>query len=477
MMKNIFSVVLIGLSLLSFSSCNDFLTEIPTTSIPDEEAFESARDYDVALHGVYNYLGAAEFMGRDALAMSDVASDQSAHSVATSHFYDIFAYQVLETNTYIKDIWSYGYKVINFSARIIDASKTATDFSEEDIAAIDACVAQAYGLKALSEFILVNYFALPYSEANKSTLGIVNQEKTVLPGETIGRTTVEENYKLILSDIENAKKYFDKENVEDVGYFYMNRAAVSALEARVRLYMKDYDGAIAAAEEAIGLRGGSIVSTEESYKNMFYRLDISSEDLFVISKTETDYLTANSLNTLYKDYGVSVNETTRNEFASTDIRLSVLNVKNKDGEYEWTGGKLSGLLQNGQHLDIQNVPVLRLPEVYLNLAEAYAMKANYKEARKNLLEVASKRNPDLDENAIKEDASIIPLILKERRLELVQEGHRFFDARRSGEKIDVSNGDYTNFDIAKFVYPIPAKEVNAAAGVTQTPNWDANLPK
>ena len=105
------------------------------------------------------------------------------------------------------------------------------------------------------------------------------------------------------------------------------------------------------------------------------------------------------------------------------------------------------------------------------------MKANYKEARKNLLEVASKRNPDLDENVIKEDASIIPLILKERRLELVQEGHRFFDARRSGEKIDVSNGDYTNFDIAKFVYPIPAKEVNAAAGVTQTPNWDANLPK
>ncbi len=58
-----------------------------------------------------------------------------------------------------------------------------------------------------------------------------------------------------------------------------------------------------------------------------------------------------------------------------------------------------------------------------------------------------------------------------------QEGHRFLDARRLGEKISVGNGTYKNFDVSKFVYPIPAKEVNAGFGVVQTTSWDANLPK
>lgn len=469
-MKHIFSAALIGLSLLATVSCDDYLTETPTTSIPDTEAFLSARDYDVALHGVYNQLGRAEFMGRNALALGDVASDQSGHSVATSHFYNVFTYQILETNSYLNDIWSYGYKVINYSGRIIHAAEQATNFSETDQAAIHACVAQAYGIKALSQFILVNYYGLPYSEANKATVGVVNMEKPVQPDQKISRTTVEENYRQILSDISNAKKFYAKEGVKNVGVFYMNKAAVSALEARVKLYMQDYAGAVSAANEAIGLRSGSIVSSVESYQSLFYRLDISTEDIFVLSKTETDYLTANSLNTLYKNYGVSVNASAISQLDTADIRLSVLNGN-------WKGGKMSGLLQNGSHLDIQNVPVLRLPEVYLTLAEAYARTGQYQQAKASLLAVAAKRNPELDAVAIKADASILPLIHKERRMELMQEGQRFFDARRLGERISVSNGKFKNFDIAKFVYPVPAKEINSNAGVVQTPEWDANLPK
>lgn len=467
--NKIISAAFLGCVLLASVSCDDFLTETPTTSIPDEEAFLSPRDYEVALRGTYNTLGQAEFMGRNALAMADVASDQSAHSVATSHFYDVFNYQILETNSYLKDIWAYGYKVIDHSVRIISASKEATGFSESEMTSIHQTVAQAYGLKALSEFILVNYFGLPYSEANKSTVGIVNVEKQVQPFEKIARTTVEENYKLILSDIENAKAHYAEEGVEDAGAFFMNRAAVSALEARVRLYYQDYEGAIRAAKEALELRQGKIVSTAAEYQNMFYRLDISSEDIFVLSKTETDYLTANSLNTLFKDYGVSVNQATLDLFPATDIRRSVF-----DGD-SWNGGKLAGLLQNGNHLDIQNVPVLRLPEVYLTLAEALARTGRYAEAVEAYLAVAAKRDPALDAT-LGPDASILPLILRERALELVQEGQRFFDARRLGEKIDVADGSYPHFDIARFVYPVPVKEINSNAGVEQTPGWEENLP-
>ena len=76
-----------------------------------------------------------------------------------------------------------------------------------------------------------------------------------------------------------------------------------------------------------------------------------------------------------------------------------------------------------------------------------------------------------------EEVQLIDAIDKERKLELVQEGHRFFDARRLGKIISVADGSYTNFNIAKFVYPIPSFEVNSGFGVIQTEGWSNNLPR
>ena len=466
-MKNIFLIALSGMLMISSVSCDDFLTETPSVSIPDNQAFNTSQDYTNALNGLYQTLGRYSFLGRNILAMGDASSDLAAHTAATSHFYNIFRYQVLDTNTYLEEIWGTGYYAIDRASRIIAASETSVHFTESESVVVNRCVAQAYAVRALSSFYLVNYFGLPYSDANKSTLGIVNVTKPVAAFEQIKRSTVGENYDQILSDIAKAKEYFAKEGVEDVDYIFMNKAAVSALEARVKLYMKDYNGAIVAANQAIALKDGAIVSSKEDYIQLYRSLVISSEDIFVIAKSATDYLSANSLNTLYGNYGMSLNESTIAEYPSTDIRLALLGG-------EWKGGKMAGVFANNQ---VSNLPIFRLPEMYLTLAEAYAKTNKFAEAKQSLLEVAAKRNPALEDSDIPEDATIISFINKERKLELAQEGHRFLDARRLGEKISVGNGTYKNFDVSKFVYPIPAKEVNAGFGVVQTTAWDANLPK
>ena len=306
-------------------------------------------------------------------------------------------------------------------------------------------------------------------EANKTTLGIVNVTEPVPAYSQVSRVSVEQNYSLILDDITKAKEYYAKEGVENVGKQYMNTAAVAALEARVKLYMKNYEGAITAAQEAITLSGGTIVSTKEDYKNMYTTLAVSTEDIFFIAKAEDDYLSANALNTLWNKYGLSINSATIAEYSSNDIRLALLGGT-------WTGGKMRGITTNNQ---ISNLPVFRLPEMYLIQAEAYAKQStpDYGKAKEKLLEVAAKRNPDLDDSEIAEDQTIIDVIDKERKLELVQEGHRFFDARRLGKIISVADGAYTNFNIAKFVYPIPSFEVNSGFGVIQTEGWSDNLPR
>jgi hypothetical protein len=60
---------------------------------------------------------------------------------------------------------------------------------------------------------------------------------------------------------------------------------------------------------------------------------------------------------------------------------------------------------------------------------------------------------------------------------LFEEGFRWYDARRTGEKIMAGDGLYTDFDVSKFVYPIPANEVNAGFGTEQNTDWSSNLPE
>ena len=118
-----------------------------------------------------------------------------------------------------------------------------------------------------------------------------------------------------------------------------------------------------------------------------------------------------------------------------------------------------------------------MPELYLTIAEAEAAQGNYAAAKEALGTLLAARYTDFDAASLPTDASLVTRIRTERNKELIQQGFRWYDARRWGEKISVSAGAYKNFDIAQFVYPIPANEINAGYGVTQTENWSAAMPK
>ena len=85
-MKKILFALLTGWMAISFTACDDFLTETPSTSVPTEEALVTTQDFQNALNGVYYTLGSYRFLGRDVLAIGDAPTDITSHSVATSHF-------------------------------------------------------------------------------------------------------------------------------------------------------------------------------------------------------------------------------------------------------------------------------------------------------------------------------------------------------------------------------------------------------
>ncbi len=463
--KNIVSWLLYGCLIVTAVSCDDFLTENPTTSISDSEAFTSASDFVNNLSGTYYTLGRYGVMGRDVIAMGDACSDAASHNAASGNFRHLALWDVLDTNADLETMWQQIYQAIDRASRIIANADMVTDMPESSQIKVNGAIAQAYAIRAFATFWCVNIWGLPYNETNASTLGIVNVTEPVAAGATVSRNTVKENYEHVLSDIQKAKEYYSKNGVEDPGVFYFNPTALTAFEARVKLFMKDYSGAITAAQSVLDSFDGALATSTDVYTEEWSSSTASSEDIFLLKKSATDNPGSNSLSTLYQLYGLRVTPSIIAEYPATDIRLEAIS---RDG------GKFSG---TDEGRDASNIPVFRLPEMYLTLAEAYAEQGQYKTAKDYLVTLATARNAAYDAASVPETVDILSYIRQERKLELLQEGFRFFDARRWGIKIRVAAGKYTNFDAAKFCYPIPAGEVNSGFGVTQTQGWSANLPK
>ena len=134
--------------------------------------------------------------------------------------------------------------------------------------------------------------------------------------------------------------------------------------------MHRYEDAIEAAEKAIESRDSDGVNNT-IYVSMWRNTAITGEDIFTLVKSEDDNLSANALNTLYGSYGSSVSEFTRTRFAPTDIRSALIYTHPQYGPNH--PGKYDGLPSSAA---VGNIPVFRLSEMYLIIAEAEAELGN-----------------------------------------------------------------------------------------------------
>lgn len=474
-MKKIIKYIMLfaGVS-LSLTSC-DFDVD-NYQEIPIEDAYNTVQDVQNGLNGAYHALGTYRFYGKNVVAVGDFAADISQGNSSTGHYYAFGQYTISETTGELKEIWDYGFKITDRCVRTINGGKGVISrknelfLSDEDVADVYLYMSQSYSLKALATFTMANIFALPYQKG-RDNLGLpLLTDKPLEAFEKIDRSSVGQTYDLILQDIQSAKDMLAQaENLAEVSLsaFYMNEAAIYALEARVNLFMGNDGAAKTAAEKAIALKGTADDKPgNETYVSMWSSLSITEEDIFTICKTENDNLSANSINTLYGSYRGALQSSVAAQFGANDIRKALIN-----GSHPM---KFDGLPTSAA---TSNIPVFRKSEMYLTIAEIEARAGNITDAQ-NALFYTAKRDLDIDAAtdlpATKE--ALLDFIAKENIREFFQEGHRFYNARRTGEKITVA-GSIPNFDASSFVYPIPADEINAGFCTQQNEGWASNLPK
>lgn len=134
---------------------------------------------------------------------------------------------------------------------------------------------------------------------------------------------------------------------------------------------------------------------------------------------------------------------------------------------KWSG---SGTGAGSPGFWADNIPVIRLSEVHMILAEANFNLGNEPAARTALNTVRANRGlPAL--TAATSGNDLFNRILNERRVEFAFEGQRWFDLKRNGLNIPKENADPLAFTDFRILAPIPVNQIILNPVIEQNPGY------
>ena len=429
--------------ILLVSGCSKKLDVLPTQSVDESLVFTSDANIKAALNGAYDAASGAYLLGGNMQMYSELlGADGEITWVGTFNQPDeIYNKSMLTNNSFIRDTYLEGYRVINICNNII-ASINIVNASDRD-----NVKGQALFLRGMMYFELVKLYAKPFSAGSTtSNPGLQLVTAPTLNGQittanNVARSTVQQTYDQIVNDLTAAKTIIHGE-----AGVYGSEYSVSAVLSRVYLQMGNFSGARNEANNVIENSGATL---ENAYSKAFNNTSQSSEDIYVLPVTAQDG--SNEMHTYWSilDYGardgdIEINQSHLDLYSATDSRLNLFYV---DGNGIYRSGKWK--------LQYKYLPVIRLAEMYLTRAES-----NFR------LGTTIGVGPDNDVDMIRSRAGLpfinvtLDDILHERKLELAHEGQCIHDIKRLHNSVD----GFT-YDANELVFPIPLREINAGGGI------------
>jgi len=509
-MKNIFlKLSLIALVVTSFSACRDALVINPRQSIDAVTALNTKDGINAAVVSVYSRFKSTRLYGRDLIALPEALADNGfatnksgrllpeANNVYRAHF--------------TASHWSACYNGINQANLILDVIPTV---SAAGITAADksSWTAQLQFLRALYYFDLVKVYSympgVTVPAQDKGGIPIILKGVSTSDGALAllpSRAPIADVYAQVISDLLAAEAVLTNPGL---GVNYANKAAAQAMLSRVYLYMKDYAKAKEWADKCITLVGGSRLSNAAGYvaqwrnathqETLFqFSLATNAENNGVNESLQTSFTTLTAPGntsvtggfgdlvpsiSLLNALGITITgtggNTTANFALSAAIASRTADVRNQLYEPGTSGRGTSKIectkyIGKNGFINLDNLPVIRIAEVYLTRAEALSTPGssvfNETAALADLNTIATNRGLTafaLSGSALYEE------VINQRRVELAFEGHRFFDLKRLGRNLNkVPHYTPVEFTDIRILAPLPTSEVDGNKNMVQNAGY------
>jgi hypothetical protein len=494
--KIIYSIILI--STFALSSCSDFLIVGPTNALPEATAVVDVPGARVALNGVYRSMHIRQYYGTDMITYGEVRGDDQGTTLngdRTQNAYH-FGHLTAQTSTnagfFWRDIYHSLARVNNLMERI--EANTISVTSDAEQATLDDVYGQLLALRALMHFDLVRIYGEPYLK-NREAPGVIIANRVILGSERLQRATVGATYDFIVEDLQRAlgrssgKRYLKREIDPILSHAGMSYYPAEALLSKVYLYMGRWSDSYDAATNVIKSGPYRLISNGDYVTS--WGLEFTSESIFEVHSSATANADREGIGyvTLPRIAAVPGAVTGYGAVSATsafielmkedmdDVRLGIMKTNDRGIEFAYIA-KYPG---RGDNVYVNNTRVLRLSEIYLIAAEAGVL-AGKADASDYLNAIRKRANP-----AVADVVATVELVMKERRKELIGEGHRFFDiirnlgtnaVRRGGTASYPIDQDYmvpmlswNNAHTYLLILPIPQAEIDVNKDIYQNAGY------
>jgi len=462
--KRIARLAVLAPALLVAHACTDLALE-PHASVSNDAYFQNIADFRAAVVGIYDIMSAAGYYGRSLHMMSDIMGEDVKQNSSANRYQEFadFEGQVVTGHDYETTLWEDGYIAINRANMIIGAAE-AFEVAAAQTTEFNQLLGETYALRGLAHFDMVKMYAQHYTfTADHSHPGVpivLVSDVTSLPS----RNTVGEVYKQVIADLSKGISMMTQ--TRD-GPYMMSKESAQALLSRIYLYMEDWNNAVAMADAVIASRKYSLLSGANLIT--MFATGGTSEAIFEIQNTTADNRGSDSLGGMYRATGYG-------DYLPAKDLLNLMSPADTRWGWYKVDPVLAGIYASHRvnkwptQQNTDDIPVIRLAEVYLNRAEAKARLGQSAAAQADLNLIRQRSVPGAPA-VTATGAALLAEIAIERRIELGFEGHRIHDLMRN--KQGVHRVDYTG-DVGNMAYPcnfcilpIPQPETDTNSNITQ----------
>lgn len=484
-MKSTYKIYLV-IALLTgagFSSCKKPIDIPPTHTGDGDQIFRTISDYQAALIAAYSRLLSVNYYGSTNssnafVTLSDMMTDniyETGESLGNYTNFSRWTYTADDAN--IEATWPAAYSVIqqcNLTLRGIDR------FAASDPGAVNRIKAQAMALRAFVHFDILRYWG--EGTARNSTLRGIPYIAVFDIERKPARLSVKETYDSIIKDLDNAKALMQDMDADiqsptstaGTARAYIDEIGTNAILARVYNYAGVDDSAIKYATLAINARplanrtNFPLIWQDANTSEVIWSVKFTplnsgvGDNVYYAVGNRASYRPSANLLTLYdqpNDIRYSSYFALRplrgvNRLVLTKYLAKQSQLANPDG--------------------IVDFKAIRTGEMYLIRAEAYANKSQDLPALADLNTLRTTRINGFVPGT-ETGAALKTAIFNERRKELVCEGQRWFDLKRTSRIVNRTT-NCTDFctlaaDAREWVWPVPQKEILANRNLEQTDGY------
>lgn len=530
--KVLFVLVLIA----AFSSCEDSYNIVQAGEFNESATFKTVDDMQLYLNEVYDYASNLSEINFTTVITDEVGvGPQNAGQDR-----DLYGFILNSNDGFADAIWNTQYALINRCNRLLRGAAliTVDPANTVDVARYNSIVGQARALRAFGHFELLTYFSTDLK--NDSALGVILVERVPDLFEKLPRNTNGEVFASIEADLQFAYDNVVDNTTSTKPWTYISKNYVNAFRARMYAYRGNYTLAKQYADAAISTAAATgttlasasalpytasnfynVTTTTNPYRKMLsdisqgeiiFSLDRSVgkeavAGIFYFNKTN---LTGGPYHDMGRNLFNLLDTAPGNPLASGtpgDIRaLAFIDATSKvdeqgpvvvgtagtapfydtDPVYEANDALLIDKYPGKPGFDLGNdLKIFRLSEMYFIKAEALVSEGDLSGAAtilKSIRDVRNRLNQNQPLPIYANATEAWADILKERRIELCYEGHRYIDLKRLGGLAGVGIDRYTRdcdqvntcaipLTDHRFTLPIPIGEINTNPNIQQNPEY------